>query len=463
LKVHAQNVLNDLTYSFFFIPGDYTINGNVTVKRLLSASNIYGKSKTHNIAKLLTDGLLISPNETHVQIPVEFQQHIKTDNLIANQLNNLEPNNFVKTNFEENQLITGRKVFKQDLTIEKGRCDAEKVNGVDLKVLNNTILKNVGDQEVRGRIHFRKVTTNRVATVGNTTKLGDLKFSHILTTNTEQIIPQKFTINAPVHAAKGLEVLNLTTTGQLFGHTMSQLIADTVMYHPTNLVKINGDKYFQNCTFDKLQVTGPNATFCGVNLDSLQEKIGTSEKDLLVNGTIEFPGAMYVKNLNFESTLNGMRKSEFGTSWLLTEYEQNFTEPQMIENLCVEEDVVLNGLLNGINFTQLIAHTYWLNRDEDVGDIEFVGGVSFQQSLQVDGLVSGIDLSEEVLLNNVNATQELQQLTVERDVNVTEGIRIEEILNGVDFQKLAVFAGSEPSDTPLVLKILGLLLKWSCL
>jgi hypothetical protein len=151
-----------------------------------------------------------------------------------------------------------------------------------------------------------------------------------------------------------------------------------------------------------------------------------------------------------------MRKSEFGASWLLTESEQTFTEPQVIETLVAEDEVVLHGLCNGRNLTDLYGHSYSLLRDEEIaGDLELTDGAVFQQPVRIDGTLAGINLSEEALLLNATRIQRIEALVVAGNVTVTEGITIDGRLNGVDFQKLSVFTGNEPSDAPLVLQVLG--------
>jgi cytoskeletal protein CcmA (bactofilin family) len=277
------------------LEGDYTINGNVTVKRLLNASDIFGRSKVHSVGKLLKEGLTVG---AVVPFPVDFRQHIKAENLEVSKLNDLDPRHFVKANVEENQVITGHKVFAQDLTVKVGLCDAEKVNGVSLRALNTTMLKTHGDQEVHGRIHFSRLVAKKVTTPGKDAKLAAVKVAELLNSNSQQILPTKFTVNGTVHVKTALEVVHLNTSGQLFGHTMKTLIEDTVVALPETPVKIGGDKYFTSCEFVDLKMTAPTATFCNVNLNSLKDRIGDLGSDLLIQESVHFTSPMQVKHLN---------------------------------------------------------------------------------------------------------------------------------------------------------------------
>lgn len=129
--------------------------GNVTIRNYLQGHNLYGKSKTFNAIELLTYGLQL--NESEIDVSIEFQQPIKIDNLITSKINNINCKNVVKTNIDDIQIVTGKKYFQNDLFISNGYCDANEINDINLKQLNETILKKIGYQEINGKIHFDKI------------------------------------------------------------------------------------------------------------------------------------------------------------------------------------------------------------------------------------------------------------------------------------------------------------------
>lgn len=154
--------------SFFFLcqdqilivdifSGDFEITGNVTIRGILRGENIYGKSKTFNIKTLFADGL--SVNAVEIDNLMEFAQPINSKNWISGMVNGFDSSKFVRTT--DIQIITAKKTFIGDLTITEGLCDAHTINGVQIQVLNETVLKKSGNQMVSGNITFNKITSGK--------------------------------------------------------------------------------------------------------------------------------------------------------------------------------------------------------------------------------------------------------------------------------------------------------------
>lgn len=141
--------------------GDYSISGNLTIRNGLLARNLFGQSGRYSVEQLLLDGLRV--NETNINVPIEFGQAIQVNEIVGGtSINGINVDNLIKRNVNEMQTISGRKSFTDDLYIENGFCDAFNVNGIDLKTLNETVLKrNAENQTINGRIHFRKIIAER--------------------------------------------------------------------------------------------------------------------------------------------------------------------------------------------------------------------------------------------------------------------------------------------------------------
>lgn len=89
----------------------------------------------------------------------EFQQPIKTVNLISNSVNNVDVSKFVQTG--EIQNVYGFKNFTGDLHVTNGLCDALTINDIDLSILNDTVLKRSGAQTIDGVITFNGIRVKR--------------------------------------------------------------------------------------------------------------------------------------------------------------------------------------------------------------------------------------------------------------------------------------------------------------
>lgn len=143
------------------LTGDYSISGNVTIENLLAASNLFGRSGRYSAKQLQTDALRI--DESVVNVAVEFVQPIKVENVLrVTRINHVPISTFIKRNVDDIQTITGTKVFSGDLYVENGLCDAYIINGIDLMVLNRTVLKkNAENQIVSGTIHFGRILADK--------------------------------------------------------------------------------------------------------------------------------------------------------------------------------------------------------------------------------------------------------------------------------------------------------------
>lgn len=106
-----------------------------------------------------TDGLL--KNSTKIDLPIEFVQPIRTKHLQALAINNVNTHNFVKNNIDDIQMIYGKKTFRNDLHVVNGYIEAENINNINVKELDESILKPFGDQVIDGKIHFKSVVADR--------------------------------------------------------------------------------------------------------------------------------------------------------------------------------------------------------------------------------------------------------------------------------------------------------------
>lgn len=151
-----------MLYVLFFLQnfsGDYEFSGNVTIKRFLRAENIFGSDDRYSAHRLHTDGLL--KNSSIIDVPIEFMQPIRTKHLQTVSINNCNTHNFVKTNIDDIQMIFGKKIFRNDLHTVNGYIEAETINNINVKELDESILKPFGDQIIDGKIHFKSVVADR--------------------------------------------------------------------------------------------------------------------------------------------------------------------------------------------------------------------------------------------------------------------------------------------------------------
>lgn len=111
-----------------------------------------------NVKQLHEEGL--QKNASVINAYIEFAQPIKTDSLIIKgTVNSVNVSSFVCD--ADVHSLSGVKTFAGDLHVKDGFCDAFNINGIEMEMLNKTVLKRSGDQEVHGKIHFKQIIVNK--------------------------------------------------------------------------------------------------------------------------------------------------------------------------------------------------------------------------------------------------------------------------------------------------------------
>lgn len=134
--------------------------GNVSIENLLSAKNIYGRGIRYNVDQVLADGLKL---DDVVNGPMEFLQPLRIGDIQgATRINNVPISSLLRRNVTDVQKVRAPKTFTSDLSVEDGKCDANEINGINLQILNNTMLKrSAKNQIVTGTIHFERITARK--------------------------------------------------------------------------------------------------------------------------------------------------------------------------------------------------------------------------------------------------------------------------------------------------------------
>ncbi|XP_055631057.1 uncharacterized protein LOC129771448 [Toxorhynchites rutilus septentrionalis] len=452
-SLSKMNPITTITQDIF-LEGDFEITGDVTVTEILNATNIYGASRTYNYADLYLHGLPLNAASSDQNFT--FQQPLIVQHAFTKSLNDMDASELIPTNTGKIQYITGRKTFTGDLTVLDGHIDAVVINKVDLKELNRTTLKRTGNQVIEGKIHFKEIIASGVN--AKQTFFEDRPLSTLLTSNTKQWIKSKVRLEKCKLTIRGnLNVvdLELHNGSTIYSYDLEQMLADTLRkdYPSEETVVVSGPKNFYNVTVGKL-ILHDQATLNGVDLIGLKKIRDPVEKDIFVEDTLILKHPITVRNAFFNGSINGVRKDEFGSSWLLTEYNQTFTAPQIFENV-IADQVYLNGYFNGVKLEELVEDVYFLNREEHVENAVFHQGLVSYQPVTVYGLVSGLNLSTDVLLTDSRERQYLQEVRLEGSLSVSNGIDIGNSLNGMNYAKLREFVSSSGYERPVNLEVHG--------
>lgn len=82
-------------------------------------------------------------------------------------------------------------------------------------------------------------------------------------------------------------------------------------------------------------------------------------------------------------------------------------------------------------------------------------GIVSYQPIAVQGLVSGLNLSTDVLLNYSPKRQHLKDVRIDGSLVVTNRINVEHTLNGMNYAKMTEFATSSGRERPLHVEVQG--------
>lgn len=139
------------------LEGDYEITGSVLITKQISATNFHGVSSQRNVLEILENGLSVKTPAIYQQM--NFQAPLKTKNLNATFVNNIDTRDFITNDGNEEVIITGTKVFRNDLRISRGPCDVQNVNRININDLYENRLRKHGNQTITGQFTFKSVHT----------------------------------------------------------------------------------------------------------------------------------------------------------------------------------------------------------------------------------------------------------------------------------------------------------------
>ncbi|XP_058829286.1 uncharacterized protein LOC131688788 [Topomyia yanbarensis] len=434
------------------LEGAFEISGDVTVE-LLNATNIYGASRTYNFVDLYAHGLPLNAASSNQKFT--FKQPLVAKKVFARSLNGVDPSDFISIKSDKVQKITGRKIFPGNLTLLEGRLDAAIINNVDLIHLNNTILKRTGDQVIEGNIHFKEIIVSSV--VANETYFEGKPLNTLLTHSSKNTKSKVRLENSTLTILGDLNVRNLFPSegSTIYGYDLKHMLADTLRKdsNESDPMVVTGHKRFSNLTVGEL-ILVDQAALNGVNRENADKLDELFSKDIVIEETVILNHPIYVRNLFFNGSINGVSKEEFGSSWLLDEFNQTFTAPQYFENV-IADTVIVDGYFNGIKLEELVDNLYFLDKNERIEKAIFHGGFISNQPVTVHGLVSGLNLSTDVLLDYSPEPLQLLEVRVDGNVRVTGQINIGSTLNGINYAKLKEFTSSSGFDQPLNIEIQG--------
>ncbi|CAD7089342.1 unnamed protein product [Hermetia illucens] len=425
------------------LEGDYEITGSVLITKQISATNFHGVSSQRNVLEILENGLSVKTPAIYQQM--NFQAPLKTKNLNATFVNNIDTRDFITNDGNEEVIITGTKVFRNDLRISRGPCDVQNVNRININDLYENRLRKHGNQTITGQFTFKSVHTAGIKSASKIL-LNGTDINDILTKSTSQTLAE---VNIQHLQTRAINITSMTTSkSKVFNHSLDYMIKDTVL--PGTSAEILGHKRFKgNFTINNLFVKKRiNHQSVKKLKESLKEIL--SEGDISIDGDVIIEDDLQIEQIVFDGKINGIPAENFGSCWLLNEGDQEFTAPQEFSHL-IAENMHVAKRINDHRIANIIKQLYWLDQEEFLPNVTFAKVIAEDEFI-TKGRINGLKFAEDVLLKETSETQIIEApVFCEGDLIVTGEIRDLKVLNNIDLVKLQAVLKGETKNAKLTI------------
>ncbi|XP_071055796.1 uncharacterized protein PF3D7_1120600 [Onthophagus taurus] len=444
-ETKIKKIISDgkLSYKNFSISGNFTLNklNNIKIEDMMNS--------------------LAFTNENNLQPNITFRDNVKFNNITVKAINGIPFNNIQNDAIFKNETkikLGGDKTFKNGFEVKKF-IETNTLNGINLE----NVLRNESDQSIHGSVIIK----------GNVSIENDLNLEEI-----NEVLTQDFKIfnisndfihiNNDVLFNKSAHIKTLNLHGLFNENNL------TDVFH--NLINLNDDVNYQGMITFKEKVNfeqnlDVSDTFNDFNLKNLDDIVYINEDDFIeglvsfknnvkVNGTISVESDLLTKTimginphdwwkngvfinknisgeLKFENVtvqnfirtglLNNMNTSRFVT--LLT--DQKIDEEMVIENLILEGNLNVKGLVNGVDLEKEFSNTVLSKGVQNISSkITFNDNVLIYKDLQIKGNSKNIDFNniffineDGILKGNLNFSSKVK----------AKNLEIRGLINGINF------------------------------
>ena len=411
------------------LTGNVSSSQSVTVGKLIDGVNITELMET---AVRLSKPQNISGNKVFVN-DVEFNKPITTPGLINNiNLTAIDDNSMKKTG---DQRVTGEKVFEKTVFIQRNLVNGT-INGVNLEEFERQVVTKQGNEVIIGDLEFLSNVACETLSVEG--KFDGLKLNEIMLTFGDQIIHGNIVFQGDVTVRK-----NVTVGGLINVVNLTKL--DSEMMRITGNQNVWGELVFKNGFHanGSIHVSG---LVNGVDISELSARAVRLDGSGIINGKKTFMQNVDVhRNVNFKDWVNSLNITNLFTDVMSKSKDQVITgrkvfaseEGIRVTGGLVAGDIGVGGLIDGVNITALDIQAVKLSGDQDLyGEYIFLNRTNFNDGIQVNGLLNGINISSDVMLTRgdqkITGTKSFNELVVNGSIEITgkiDGVDVSEFAN----------------------------------
>ncbi|XP_017105993.2 uncharacterized protein clos [Drosophila bipectinata] len=421
-----------VTHQSLNLQGDYVIDGDVTIGRLLQVGDLLDESAQKSAAETLKRGLsLVQPLQ---EVNLKFLQPVRANDSDLSFLNAQDLQNLVQLNVEEVQVVQGSKTIPQSVEISGGFGEVKWMNGVDVENLTELLLTKSGNQTVEIPIQIQGLVIDQVNS--SLVALNGRPLEDYLQLSGHQ--ESNATIFVNHLNAENLTLGDLNLNGLIFKQPLSAIYGHgSQSLHSWHLPKdFNGSIHAQNLWL--------NGNINQVTIGHLEQQLQQLAGNIKYVGDFSFGHSVNISSLSFSNSLNGIEADRFGRCWLETDGDQGFTAPQQLASLESRQGIWLKGQLNNHTLGDLVSRSYRLNASEHLAAVQFENPIVCQSDIQV-GRLNGLLIPENMLYQN-NPGYLSGPVSIAGDLTAT-GLCNFSSLNGYPLEPLSRYLGGQLPET----------------
>ena len=385
--------LTQLRDEIWTIDGNHTITAPMTFENLVVQSNL-NVSETVNDAKIPDDYLVIT-KEQSIDDEVIFEDSTVFDNEVRfgpnSSLNGEHLPTFLKSAVLNgtDQTIRGVKTFKNDLSTDGAVFVGGNVNGY--KVPDDFVTLST-DQNITGiKTFVNAITVNgslytdiiHINQTVNGIDISELQRKAVFKGGNQ-------TISGTVVFTGHVSVLGpVTVEGLVDGVNITELAGSAVLLSQPQTIK--GKKVFLKDLELHKPLTSPGL-INDVNLTELERNsLKRNGPEQFVSGTKTFENTIYIGGNIINGTINSVNLEKLAGSVVTKGGRETINgDLTFLQNVSCNH-LSLSGNIDNVSLDNVLL----TSGDQIVGGNKvFDGGLSLRKNLTVDGLVNGVNVSE---------------------------------------------------------------------
>ncbi|GJQ87584.1 hypothetical protein Trydic_g17425 [Trypoxylus dichotomus] len=430
-KLKELNPIRTVPDELIVLKDNFNFTKKVVIEGGIASRDIKTSNSNKSMGDIIAKGLEITSEE--LLFHLTLKQPLNTRYINVSTINGINLSYLVTNGNDATQEIYGNKIVKSTLHIT-GSTTIINANNVYIRDLESKVLNVNDDQEIDANHVIQEFTAKSVDAVR--TRLGDHIWRDIVTSEENQTIHGTTVINQSTRV-KSLYANFTDIEGRVNAYNFTKMLQDTADFNTTN---IGGCKTFESLQVENLIVEN------GVDMEGTQEKLKEFQERFQIKAkSIVLPDHIAVEKLSIDGYLNRMKSEDFVKNWKEESTIQKFYGDRSFDTVTVfEEATILSDEINGFSFRDIVEDTLKVNESNRFDDVTFKEAVYSFETVTLHGNIPGIDL--ETIIISGREEQTIWNLTFANNVDVVGNLKLNHLINGVNYTHWCNFSQPHPQE-----------------